>query len=444
MAVPSPPYAVIFVETPYNRYSLAVLTGVLEEDERLQNVHIRFVKTEERHVPKVTNLQRCVQKICDIANQHEKVVVALSFHTAYVIIIASLLQSLHRNMVTGSHESVLIVAGGSHPSGDPDGTLRLGADCIVMGEGEVTFPALLHRFFREQPFEHLQGVRIVDVDSHYRNTERPAFVDISDFPPFAMRHKRFCPMEISRGCPYGCWFCQTTFFMGGRMRHRSLESIVKYAELPRRIGMKVLRFITPSAFAYGSPDGRRVNLNALAQMLQAVSEMYGKEEVYFGSFPSEVRPEQVSTDTLELLKRYCANTNLVIGAQSGSERMLHALHRGHGVDAIVRAVELTLKAGFRPNVDFIFSLPGETTQDRHATLTLINRLIKMGARVHSHTFMPLVGTPLADCLPGVLDEEIRELMLSLRGKNLEHGRWQQQEKLARKTFEFLKHQRNIS
>jgi radical SAM superfamily enzyme YgiQ (UPF0313 family) len=172
--------------------------------------------------------------------------------------------------------------------------------------------------------------------------------------------------------------------------------------------------------------------------------MYGKEELYFGSFPSEVRPEQVSADTLELLKRYCANTNLVIGAQSGSDRMLHALHRGHGVDVIVRAVELTLKAGFRPNVDFIFGLPAETAQDRHATLTLINRLTRMGARVHSHAFMPLVGTPLADCPPGVLDDEIRELMLSLRGENLEHGRWQQQEKLAQETFEFLKHQHNIS
>lgn len=444
MAGSSSSYAVIFVETPYNRYSLAVLTGVLEEDERLQNIHIRFVKAEEQRVPKATSLQRCVQKICDIANQHEKVVVALSFHTAYIITIAGLLQSLHQNIVTGTHESVLIVAGGPHPSGDPDGTLQLGVDCVVAGEGEVTFPALLDRFFQDQSFEHLQGVSVIGAESHYHNTGRSAFVDISDFPPFAMRHRRFCPMEISRGCPYGCWFCQTTFFMGGRMRHRSLESIVKYAELPKRIGMKVLRFITPSAFAYGSPDGRSVNLDALEQMLRAVSEMYGKEELYFGSFPSEVRPEQVSADTLELLKRYCANTNLVIGAQSGSDRMLHALHRGHGVDVIVRAVELTLKAGFRPNVDFIFGLPAETAQDRHATLTLINRLTRMGAQVHSHAFMPLVGTPLADCLPGVLDEEIRELMLSLRGKNLEHGRWQQQEKLAQETFEFLKHQHNIS
>jgi hypothetical protein len=35
---------------------------------------------------------------------------------------------------------------------------------------------------------------------------------------------------------------------------------------------------------------------------------------------------------------------------------------------------------------------------------------------------------------------VRELMLSLRGKNQEHGRWQEQERLARKIFDFLQQQ----
>jgi B12-binding domain/radical SAM domain protein len=244
-------------------------------------------------------------------------------------------------------------------------------------------------------------------------------------------------MEISRGCPWGCHFCQTSFLMGRDMRHRSLDSIVRYAELSKRKGLTVLRFISPNAFAYGSTDGRSVNLEAIETMLKAVSEIYGADQVYFGSFPSEVRPEHVTPETLALVKRYCANRNLVIGAQSGSERLLKAMHRGHGVPEILRAVKLACAASFTPNVDFIFGLPGETSQDRTQTLDLMQQIIQMGARIHSHTFMPLVGTPYARCEPGVVDQETRALLQSLRGKSLEHGSWKTQEQLAKATTEFL-------
>lgn len=199
----------------------------------------------------------------------------------------------------------------------------------------------------------------------------------------------------------------------------------------------VLRFISPNAFAYGSPDGRSVNLESLETMLKAVSDIYGTDQVYLGSFPSEVRPEHVTPETLALVKRYCANQNLLIGAQSGSERLLKAIHRGHGVTEIRRAVELARAAGFTPNVDFIFGLPGETPQDRAQTLDLMQQIIQMGARIHSHTFMPLVGTPYARCAPGVVDQETRALLQSLRGKSLEHGSWTTQEQLAKATTEFL-------
>lgn len=433
-----PSHAVVFLETPYNRYSLAVLTGVLERDERLEDVDLHFVSIEERRTAGIVKIPECIQQLHNLVRHHDKIVIALSFPTASIISIAGLLTALHQEFATGLHEAMLIVAGGPHPSGDPAGTLQLGVDVVAVGEAEVTFPALLDSFFREQTVERVKGLRFVDAAGQYHDTGQPSPIDISDFPPFALHHRRFCPMEISRGCPYSCRFCQTSSLMGSKMRHRSLDSIFRYAELTRKLDLKVLRFITPSAFAYGSPDGCSVNLDALEQMLRTVTDIYGKHGVYLGSFPSEVRPEQVTPETLELVKCYCANTNILIGAQSGSDRMLYALRRGHGVDEVVQATERIIKAGLTPNVDFMFGLPGETTTDRQATLTFITRLTSMGARVHSHTFMPLIGTPLADCPPGIVSDDVRELMLSLRGKNQEHGRWREQEQLARKIFNYLK------
>lgn len=430
--------AVVFIQCEFNRYSLAVLTGILETDERFETLELHFLRYRRKDPP-----EHLFNRMCELARQYSKLVVAFSFHTANVIEMAAVIAGVRRSLQRRRLENVLLIAGGSHPSGDPAGTLHLGIDVVVIGEGEATFPNLLERYFSQSTYDKIPGIAYVNAERQYIVNDRPAPVDISKFPPFALKHGRYCPMEISRGCPWGCRFCQTSYLMGRRMRHRSIDSIVHYAELSKHKGLTILRFISPNAFAYGSSDGRSVNLEALEAMLKAVSEIYGRDQVYLGSFPSEVRPEHVTPETLALVKRYCVNQNLLIGAQSGSERLLKAIHRGHGVAEILRAVELACAAGFTPNVDFIFGLPGEIAQDRAQTLELIQQIIQMGARIHSHTFMPLVGTPFARCAPGVVDQETRALLQSLRGKSLEHGSWKTQEQLAQATTEFLTHQNTM-
>lgn len=430
-------HAVIFVECDYNRYSLAVLTGILEEDERFENLDLHFLKFKRRACSAHSNALHVAEQAADFARRYRKLVLAFSFHTANVMAIGKLIRVIRHKLAEEHSQNVLCIAGGPHPSGDPESTLRLGIDVVVIGEGEATFPRLLDVYFSAHDYHAIQGIGFLREDGDYQANDRPAPVDLSNFPPFALRHKRFCPMEISRGCPWGCYYCQTPFLMGTCMRHRSLERIVAYAERAKRLRCNLLRFITPNAFAYGSVDGRTVNLEATEAMLKAVSGIYGKEHVYLGSFPSEVRPEHISAETIELVKTYCANTNLVIGAQSGSDRLLEAIHRGHSVAEILRATELTLNAGLIPNVDLIFGLPGETQPDREATLQLIARLITLGARIHSHLFMPLAGTPFFRSKPGTLDARTRQVIEQLRGKQLEHGNWKQHERIAQETADFL-------
>jgi B12-binding domain/radical SAM domain protein len=423
------PYAVVFAESGYNRYSLAVLTGVLETDERFTDLDLYFVKTPH-----------LADHVVTLAKRYQKLVVAFSFHTANIIEIGKTIGGLRDRLEQNAIENVLFIAGGPHPSGDPVGTLRLGFDVVVIGEGEVTFPNLLERYFTEKPYADIKGLGFLDADGQYHFTGHPELIDFSDFPPFAFKHRRFCPIEISRGCPWGCQFCQTSFFMGGRMRHRSLDSMMKYTELMKSLGLRVMRFISPASFAYGSPNGRTVNLDALETMLKAISTLYKKQQIFLGSFPSEVRPEQVSPEALGLIRTYCANRKIFIGAQSGSEALLEALHRGHGVAEVIHSVELTFAAGLTAHVDFIFGLPGETSKDREATLALMQRLTRMGARIHSHAFMPLVGTPLAQSQPGMVDPEIRQFLFRLQGNRLGHGRWKQQERIAQATTAFLARQ----
>ena len=132
-----------------------------------------------------------------------------------------------------------------------------------------------------------------------------------------------------------------------------------------------------------------------------------------------------------LLRDHVANDNIIIGAQSGSERMLDLSHRGHTVDDIYRAVGITLDAGLVANVDFIFGMPGETAEDGELTLKVMGDLARMGARIHSHAFMPLTGTPWANESPGEVDEKTRSFLYDLAGSHQQYGQWRKQQDVAR-------------
>jgi radical SAM superfamily enzyme YgiQ (UPF0313 family) len=88
-----------------------------------------------------------------------------------------------------------------------------------------------------------------------------------------------------------------------------------------------------------------------------------------------------------------------------------------------RAVALALEAGFRPSVDFVFGLPGETEEDRAATRRQLERLARLGARVHAHAFDPLPGTPWGREPRRGIDPATGALLARLHGSGRAYGEW---------------------
>lgn len=407
---------VLYYSRP-NRFSVAALAGALETRPALRGLPIEFPPDPERLRPALRSLLR----------RHDLVAAGFSLATPQLEGAAALLASLRDEFP----RRVLWVAGGPHPSADPGGVLRLGFDLVVRGEGEEPLAELLERLRRGGDWKGLPGTSWLDETGRCRSGGARPPADLDRLPPFSPGHHIFGPIEITRGCPFACGFCQTSFLFGGVPRHRSPEVVAHYAGLLAGRGMFDLRVVTPNAFAYGSADGRSLDLPSLRELFRSVRRAQGPSgRLFFGSMPSEVRPEHVNAATLGLVRRWAANDNLAIGAQSGSQAQLDAAGRGHGVSDIVAAVKATRKAGLKANVDFIFGLPGETEDDQELTMALVRRLAGLGARIHAHWFIPLPGTRFAARRPAPLAPRFAAELARLAAAGALYGQWESQERLA--------------
>lgn len=307
--------------------------------------------------------------------------------------------------ISKSKVDAIYIAGGPHPSAMPNEVLEY-FDYVVIGEGEETLPELLKSITVGANPKSVKGIAY-KLNSKVVSTGPREPVDLDLYPPFG---KILSPIEISRGCPWKCAYCQTSRLFGCVMRHRSIPNIVKYAHRHKDI-----RLTSPNSLAYGS-DGISPCLDKVESLLSLLSEQ--NKPIYFGTFPSEVRPEFVSHRALELITKYCANKTLSIGGQSGSEHILMAINRGHNVSQIEEACDLCLEYCLTPQVDLIFGLPMESQEDQMLTLKLAKRIVSKGGKVRAHYFTPLPGTPLHNTTPLPLAEDVEAELgrLALEGR----------------------------
>ncbi len=312
-----------------------------------------------------------------------------------------------------------LVAGGPHATGDPLGTLQLGFDYVILGEGEERLPRLLKG-------EEVDGVVYTEGDEIIIRPPRGQ-VNLDKFYPWPYWQGYAGPFEITRGCPFACHYCQTSFMFGKRVRHRSVEFIVELSKIMIKMGMRDLRFISPNSLSYGG-DGKRLELDKVEELLYKLSKLGGR--IFFGSFPSEVRPEFVTEEAVKVMKKYVSNKRVIIGAQSGSERVLKLINRGHSVEDVENAVKVLVSHGFKPEVDFILGLPFETEEDMEMTLEFMEKIARMGAKAHLHYFMPLPGSPFAYANPTKLSERIRRRVAKIVGEGKGYGQWIAQERFS--------------
>jgi B12-binding domain/radical SAM domain protein len=222
---------------------------------------------------------------------------------------------------------------------------------------------------------------------------------------------------------------------GKPVRYRSPQNVIKWGKylLTRRDSWD-FRFISPNAFGYGSKISSKPNVQMIKELLSGLKGLKSKkrQRIYFGTFPSEIRPESVTEETLALTQEFCDNDNLTMGAQTGSPKIMRIIQRGHTLEQVIDAVDLAVSFGYIMNIDIILGYPEETIEDQFLTIDFCKLLIDKGCKIHMHYLIPLPGTMYENDIPSKIDREVLKIIRRWSNDGMIFGSWQHQFQKVRK------------
>ena len=192
-------------------------------------------------------------------------------------------------------------------------------------------------------------------------------------------------LTIMRGCDRFCTFCVVPFVRG---RERSLPPDVLKAELERIAaeGFKEVILLGQTVNSYRFED------TGFGDLLRLACEVPGLERVRYTS----PHPCDFDDDTIAAMSD-CPKLSpyIHLPLQSGSDRILEAMQRGHTVDEYRALVDRLRDAipGLALSTDIIVGYPGETDEDFEATSRLMEEvgfdhgfLFKYSAREGTRAF----------------------------------------------------------
>ncbi|MBD3227558.1 MAG: TIGR04013 family B12-binding domain/radical SAM domain-containing protein [Candidatus Lokiarchaeota archaeon] len=393
------------------KYSMAALIGAIENNELFNNLSIE--------IGSLGDLKKIIDK-------YNKVILAYSILSTEARKIQIEVEKI-RNIFG---DKLIIIGGGPHVIARPESTFKWGFDYLALGEGEKTFNELLYAILNDSSKEKIDGIYFMENDKTQKR-EQNNLINLDKYQPFSIKYRLFAPIEISRGCSAGnCLYCMVPKMYGNIMRHRGIKNITEIIKRATKKGYDKVWFNSPNSFAYGSEDGRTPNISKIVDLLSSIKRIKKIRKIFFGTFPGEVRPDSVNEEIVEAIKPYISNDSIIVGGQSASDRILRILRRNHSVQEVINAVEILLKYNITPKVDMIFGFYFEKENDEAINIEFMKKIIKKGAIIHAHTFMPLPGCALENSPPGKLSSKMKKFLgrWSKRGKI--YGSWAYQEKLA--------------
>ncbi len=278
-------------------------------------------------------------------------------------------------------------------AGRPEVVIGVGG-CVASQEGEAILrrapyvdlvfgPQTLHRL--PAMLRRLEAERRPVVDVSFPEVEK------FDHLPEPRPDGPTAFVSVMEGCSKYCSFCVVPYTRGEEVSRPFEDVLAEVAALAER-GVREVTLLGQNVNAYRGPtaDGDTADLATLIAYVAAIDGI-GRVR-YTTSHPLEMTDGliEVHATVPELVP------HLHLPVQSGSDRVLARMKRGHTVDEYREVIRRLREA--RPDItissDFIVGFPGETEEDFEATLALVEEI----GFDYSFSFVysPRPGTPAAE------------------------------------------------
>ena len=131
-----------------------------------------------------------------------------------------------------------VAVGGPYPTSIPEDALKVGANFLILDEGEMTIPLFLEALKRGET----EGI--------FRSTEKPD-VTQSPIPRFdLLQIDAYLTMSLqfSRGCPFNCEFCDIIALYGRKSRTKEPQQMLAELQALYDLGSRGSLFIVDDNF----------------------------------------------------------------------------------------------------------------------------------------------------------------------------------------------------
>src|SRR5438874_7361030 len=211
-------------------------------------------------------------------------------------------------------------------------------------------------------------------------------------------------VSIMQGCNMHCTFCTVPQTRGAE-RSRSIDDIVsEIRDLVSR-GVKEITLLGQIVNLYGGHEFPKTdNKSPFVQLLETVHDVEGLQRLRFTS-PHPIGFRDDLIDAISRLPKLAEHVHLPL--QSGSNRILRAMHRAYTAEKYVDLVRRIRRArhGIAITTDIIVGFPGETEDDYKQTRDLVEEIQFDNAFVFRYS--PRRDTPAAE-MPDQIDEPTKE------------------------------------
>jgi len=310
----------------------------------------------------------------------------------------------HAKIIKSISPETIIVAGGAHPSGDPEGTLNTTKeiDYAFVGEAEIGFPLFIEcikKINNENKNEILDNIPgLVWREKNKIKCNAPKYVenlDEIDFPAWDLMDPRtypeaphgafiksypYAPLIITRGCPFQCTFCAGKSITGHKIRKRSVKNTIEEIEFLIK-NYNVKEFLIED-------ENFTLHKHLVYEFCNAI---INKNLKIYWSCPSGVRLDTLNEEMLKLMEKSGCHS-LAVGVEFGSQK-IHDLTKKHlTLETIKEKLDLFKKTNIRVTGFFLMGIPGETKEDMKKTIEFAQQLHIHRAQFNN--FMPLPGSEI--------------------------------------------------